>query len=194
MRPKPTRWLERAVAAIRLPTEAEWEKAASAAAEGRISRGSEFDGTRLELLDANCEYDWKDETYDDGYTYTAPVGSYPEGASPYGALDMAGNVWEWVNDWYQEDYYSVSPGSNPQGRCRANAVRGGSWFVNVDVVRSAYRGYDNPVDWDGYVGFRCAAALDPGLLGSGLLAFWKGEARRRGRSPSFCTGEAGRIF
>ena len=60
---------------------------------------------------------------------TSAVGSYPAGASPYGALDMAGNVWEWVNDWYDGSYYSSSPGSNPPGPATGSyrVLRGGDW-------------------------------------------------------------------
>ena len=61
---------------------------------------------------------------------TSQVGNYPTGASPYGALDMSGNVWEWVNDWYGRDYYSDSPYSNPQGPPSGTykVLRGGSWY------------------------------------------------------------------
>jgi len=63
-------------------------------------------------------------------TYTSPVGSYPEGASPYGALDMAGNVWEWIYDWYDKNYYKISPYKNPTGpeSGSVRAQRGGSWY------------------------------------------------------------------
>ncbi len=94
---------------------------------------------------------------------TSAVGSYPAGASPYGALDMAGNVWEWVNDWYNSSYYSVSPGSNPPGPATGSyrVLRGGGWYAlptsappgGVPQLRrlpDACGRYD--------VGFRCVAA------------------------------------
>jgi formylglycine-generating enzyme required for sulfatase activity/triacylglycerol esterase/lipase EstA (alpha/beta hydrolase family) len=134
----------------RLLSEAEWEKAA---------RGSS--GTPLFPWGnqaANC-------TLANFWPYyacvgdTSAVGSYPSGASPYGALDMAGNVWEWVNDWYSSSYYGSSPSSNPPGPTSGTykALRGGSWYNSWHYLRVADRNIDYPADRYDSIGFRCAA-------------------------------------
>ena len=147
-------------AEARLPTEAEWEYAARGPEGWAFPWGDEFDGKRLNYCDARCLLSWADETVDDGHADTAPAGSYPSGASWCGALDLAGNVREWVADWYEDSYGDypsgrrVDPTGPPSGEYQV--LRGGSCLNYPSHVRCASRSALLPDYWNLYVGFRCA--------------------------------------
>jgi sulfatase modifying factor 1 len=105
----------------------------------------------------NCNYVPPGGKEADGYEYTAPVGKYPTNA--YGLYDMAGNAWEWCQDFYSTTYYSISPDSNPAGPDSGytRVVRGGSYLsINPKYLTCASRLELKPFVQDRYYGFRCA--------------------------------------
>ncbi len=146
----------------RLPSETEWEKAAGfdpvQSIKLRYPWGDAFDGTKLNYCDVNCPRDKRDAQVDDGHQDTAPVGSFPDGRSPIGLYDMAGNVMEWVGDWYDPRYYYEIVDTNPRGPLEGEykSLRGGSWLSEADELTVTVRGSFDPTVARANLGFRCA--------------------------------------
>jgi formylglycine-generating enzyme required for sulfatase activity len=152
----------------RMPTEAEWEYAGRGPDSLIYPWGNEFDNTLLNYCDRNCTIIplHQDPETDDGYATTAPVDAFPGAASWVGALGMAGNVYEWVSDWYSPNYYSESPRDNPTGpeSGRRRVAKGSCWGCPIDRSYLSHRDRSEVPPSEGevrsiFTGFRCVIPI-----------------------------------
>ncbi len=145
-------------AKARLPSEAEWEYAFRGPAAYRYPWGNIWAPAPLNFCDTSCTEDWATADINDSYRQLAPADTFAEGASWCGALNMAGNAWEWVQDWYDEGYYTMTPSQSPSGPPDGTqrVLRGGSWRSAPYNTRGSYRFSAPPDQRDITWGFRCA--------------------------------------